>query len=74
MMIALHIVVGVLIVLLMILHYLDYRELKKEQAMNTDILFTLFAYRIFYGDMDEAKIQKAHDALQEMIRKEQDER
>ena len=68
-MLALHIVVGLLMILLIIRHFLDYRELKKEEDTNLDLLFTLYAYKMFYGDMDEIKIQKARNRFQETIRK-----
>ena len=71
-MLALHIVVGLLMILLIIRHFLDYRELKKEEDTNLDLLFTLYAYKMFYGDMDELKIQKARNRFQEMIRKGQE--
>ena len=66
MILALRITVGILLVLLTIRYFLDYRELRKA---NADLLFTLFAYQMFYGDMDESKVKMARKSFHEMLEK-----
>lgn len=69
MILALRITVGILLVLLTIRYFLDYREFKELRKANGDLLFTLFAYQMFYGDMDESKVKMARKSFHEMLEK-----
>lgn len=71
MILGLHIVIGILLIILIIRHFLDYRELRKEKNLNTDLLLNLYAYNIFYGDLDNLKIQKARSAFHDLVIEEQ---
>lgn len=70
MILALHIVIGVLLGVLIIRHFLDYSELKREKDLNTNLLLNLYAYNMFYGDLDSLMLQKARNALQDLVTKE----
>lgn len=70
MILALHIVIGILLGVLIIRHFLDYSELKREKDLNTNLLLNLYAYNMFYGDLDSLMLQKARSALQDLVTKE----
>ena len=70
MILALHIVIGILLGVLIIRYFLDYSDLKREKDLNTNLLLNLYAYKMFNGDLDSLMLQKARSALQDLVTKE----